>query len=490
MFKKLIFLALLFLLVPAGSMASDIDIYIDNEYINIDDSEVSIDDQGRVQVPIRIISETLGANVDWHGSERLVEIERYDTRLELTVGSRAYRKNGERIYMDTFPRMASTNRTVVPLRVVSEGLGKNVEWNASENRVDIAGERSVAQEKPENEVDKPREQKEDSRNDLEQESDNDKKSSKISMEDEYNTRSLIYDVDFQFELDDDVYWVPVNSLGKTNYTLDEMKESKGDYEWVKNNINTVYEFIQYIQATDFWYESSNNETALFLEDQDNWRIYAPGEYVIDRNKGDCTGLTSAFIYALEGKYDEIGTIYQSYLERGEYIIGHVFPYIKENGYYYVIDPLMHMNQYRRGVKTEFIDGEKFLTKSRYENNHPRFIMHKSDSLEKIANQMNTAKVEQDRRKIGAYIKVESTEGRMTPMRNRNRNNDGIYEVTRFYPSNYNNKVEVLLDWSDRHNDFDFSLERGTDIDITIDDIESNLSGDYKDWKPYILEKWN
>lgn len=78
---------------------------------------------GRTMVPIRFISEYLGADVIWNAAERMVTIIDGQTTLILTIGERM---EG----MDVAP-LLQNDRTFVPLRFVSEKLGAVVDWYAA-----------------------------------------------------------------------------------------------------------------------------------------------------------------------------------------------------------------------------------------------------------------------------------------------------------------------------------------------------------------------
>ncbi|MCK5847570.1 MAG: hypothetical protein KAH01_00060 [Caldisericia bacterium] len=87
----------------------------------------------RTYVPIRAITESFGANVSWNGKEQSVTILLQKTKIILKIGSKKASVNGKQISLDAPPSIVS-NRTFVPLRFISEALGANVQWFA-ENRI-------------------------------------------------------------------------------------------------------------------------------------------------------------------------------------------------------------------------------------------------------------------------------------------------------------------------------------------------------------------
>ncbi|HCU07973.1 MAG TPA: hypothetical protein DF480_03220 [Clostridiales bacterium] len=90
-----------------------------------------IDDNDRTMMPVRFIAERLGAAVEWNGQTNQVTIRSGDRTIVMTIGSKTYTVNGVVHTMDTEPIIVQGwNRTVVPIRFVSEALGRAVEWDA------------------------------------------------------------------------------------------------------------------------------------------------------------------------------------------------------------------------------------------------------------------------------------------------------------------------------------------------------------------------
>jgi len=90
-----------------------------------------IDDNDRTMMPVRFVAERLGAVVEWNGQTNQVTIRSSDRTIVMTIGSKTYTVNGVVHTMDTEPIIVQGwNRTVVPIRFVSEALGRAVEWDA------------------------------------------------------------------------------------------------------------------------------------------------------------------------------------------------------------------------------------------------------------------------------------------------------------------------------------------------------------------------
>ncbi|MCL1863196.1 MAG: stalk domain-containing protein [Defluviitaleaceae bacterium] len=77
--------------------------------------------EGRTMIPLRVIAEALGANVDWNEATRSVIIISGDITLNLPVGEPLPGGMGEAMIVD--------GRTFVPVRYVSEMLGAEITWD-------------------------------------------------------------------------------------------------------------------------------------------------------------------------------------------------------------------------------------------------------------------------------------------------------------------------------------------------------------------------
>ncbi|HSL93965.1 MAG TPA: copper amine oxidase N-terminal domain-containing protein, partial [Bacillota bacterium] len=110
--------------------------------VELNGVEVSFPDQqpmiiaGRTLVPVRFVSEALGAAVIWYEQTSSVTVELADKVIVLSLGSRMVSVNNAHLLLDV-PAQAVGGRTMVPLRFVSEMLGARVQWDESRNTVVI-----------------------------------------------------------------------------------------------------------------------------------------------------------------------------------------------------------------------------------------------------------------------------------------------------------------------------------------------------------------
>lgn len=82
----------------------------------------------RTLVPLRAIFEAMGADVEWDNETQTVTSTRDNVSIKLTIGDNALYKNGETIPVDV-PAQLVNDRTMIPVRVIAEAFGAQVEWN-------------------------------------------------------------------------------------------------------------------------------------------------------------------------------------------------------------------------------------------------------------------------------------------------------------------------------------------------------------------------
>ncbi len=110
---------------------------IDGEAFMID-AEPFIDvESGRTLVPLRFIGEALGAEVSWNQETMQVTIKDGIKEIILTIGSKDVLVDGEIITIDCVPLLMPPGRTFVPLRFISETLGAEVEYNHETKEIEI-----------------------------------------------------------------------------------------------------------------------------------------------------------------------------------------------------------------------------------------------------------------------------------------------------------------------------------------------------------------
>jgi len=91
------------------------------------DSVYPVIENGRTLIPIRALSETIGATVGWEDATQQITITEGETKIVMYLDNPNATVNGETVVLDVPPATRS-DRTMVPLRFASESLGLEVKW--------------------------------------------------------------------------------------------------------------------------------------------------------------------------------------------------------------------------------------------------------------------------------------------------------------------------------------------------------------------------
>lgn len=91
---------------------------------------------GTTLVPLRIVSENLEASVEWESKNKRITIEQGNNTIVLTIGSSQALVNGQSQSLLLAPQIIN-GTTMVPIRFISEQLGAEVNWNSSTKLITI-----------------------------------------------------------------------------------------------------------------------------------------------------------------------------------------------------------------------------------------------------------------------------------------------------------------------------------------------------------------
>ena len=122
--------------LTAQAQAPAPQIYLNNQLLQTEVSPVQ--QNGRVLVPMRSIFEDLGATVNYNDLNRSITATKGETVIRMALGSRNAMVNGLGVMLDV-PAKAYYGRTLVPLRFVSEAMGAKVNYNSNTRVVMISG---------------------------------------------------------------------------------------------------------------------------------------------------------------------------------------------------------------------------------------------------------------------------------------------------------------------------------------------------------------
>ncbi|MGN7381957.1 copper amine oxidase N-terminal domain-containing protein [Paenibacillus sp. SAFN-117] len=103
-----------------------IKVLIDKKLLSFEQPPVLID--GNTLVPMRAIFEQLGAKIEWNQEEYSVTATKGNTTIYLKIGDKQAKRNGETINLEVPAQLVQSN-TMVPVRFISESLGAHVEWD-------------------------------------------------------------------------------------------------------------------------------------------------------------------------------------------------------------------------------------------------------------------------------------------------------------------------------------------------------------------------
>ena len=138
--KKFIILLLvavmsLTVLAMTANAEDDIKVFVYGKQLTFDVAPQTLN--FRTMVPMRAIFENLGCKVDWDEASLTAKATSSDsTVVEITIGSSIMKVNGKNVVLDAAPYQ-SNDRTLVPVRAISESLNCEVGWDEDTKTVTV-----------------------------------------------------------------------------------------------------------------------------------------------------------------------------------------------------------------------------------------------------------------------------------------------------------------------------------------------------------------
>jgi hypothetical protein len=117
---------------PLGAAAQSVTVVVNGQTMNF--SQPPIERTGRVFVPLRGVFQQLGASVVYANGQ--INATGQGRTISLTIGSTQAVVNGQTQVLDVAPFIVGAT-TYVPLRFISQALGAAVNWNDSTSTVTI-----------------------------------------------------------------------------------------------------------------------------------------------------------------------------------------------------------------------------------------------------------------------------------------------------------------------------------------------------------------
>jgi len=133
--------ALIIVMLISRPAAAAPNIIIDGQKLSFDVPPAV--ENGRTLVPLRAIFEALAANVSWDNTTQTVTATKGDISIKIKSDSQIAYRNNQLIFLEVPSKMIK-NRTMVPIRFVSEALGAKVDWNNTTQTISIAREAASA----------------------------------------------------------------------------------------------------------------------------------------------------------------------------------------------------------------------------------------------------------------------------------------------------------------------------------------------------------
>lgn len=110
--------------------------YVGDEWKILDVPPMIIN--GRTLVPLRALIESFGGKTEWDNYQKRIDIELNGNKLILWIGNENSYVNNVMKVMDV-PAQIINDRTMIPIRFVSENLGFKVDWDSVKNQILING---------------------------------------------------------------------------------------------------------------------------------------------------------------------------------------------------------------------------------------------------------------------------------------------------------------------------------------------------------------
>lgn len=128
---------MLFVFPQTGQAAEgSTSIYLDGRALEISKNAQVQNMNGTIMIPIRVVVEELGFNVNWEKQTRTVTIQQSGIEVNLVVNQSTAYVNGDPVTLQVQPKLI-TDTVIVPLRFVSEQLGLTVGWDNETKTVSL-----------------------------------------------------------------------------------------------------------------------------------------------------------------------------------------------------------------------------------------------------------------------------------------------------------------------------------------------------------------
>lgn len=128
---------------PKALATNEIKLILDGQDITA--SAQPVIQNNRTLVPIRFVAEQLGAQVKWNGDDWTVKIEKDGSLVLLKINSHlvSYQNNEKTYSLCDVPPTIINEKTYVPLRLVSNALGVEIQWDQANKIINMDSDKTA-----------------------------------------------------------------------------------------------------------------------------------------------------------------------------------------------------------------------------------------------------------------------------------------------------------------------------------------------------------
>lgn len=127
----------------AGTQSVEISFKVGDSILKINGEDVEVETpyvvgEGTTLVPLRVISEAFGAEVNWDGETKTVVIIHNENAITIQIdNNKAFVNDGEET-LEEAPQLTENGFTMVPLRFISETLGAEVSYDEATQGITVS----------------------------------------------------------------------------------------------------------------------------------------------------------------------------------------------------------------------------------------------------------------------------------------------------------------------------------------------------------------
>lgn len=121
-----------------GKQEENISVFVKGVQVDFSkyDNVMPVIENDRTLIPVRAVSEALSADVIWYDDVKQIEIKKDNILIHMMIGNSKAYVNGDEKQLDAAPDIRN-DRTLVPLRFIAESLNLDVQWDEDSRTITI-----------------------------------------------------------------------------------------------------------------------------------------------------------------------------------------------------------------------------------------------------------------------------------------------------------------------------------------------------------------